>query len=88
MATRDALTFPPQTGGFKGYCWVLPPSGEPRDVAEQINDLMTTEAVILAGDRLVLKQTGLMLQDRQIITILIHGGQANLYVCDSMEVHQ
>ena len=87
MATRDQIAQTPQTGGFAGRCWVMPPS-HPDKAIEDINNAMQQEAATLVGDTIVLKQTGLVLVPNQIIVILTHGTRANLFVCDSMEVNQ
>jgi hypothetical protein len=87
MATADAIPTPPETGAFKGCCFVLPAS-DPEATAESINTIMGKRVVDAVGDTLVLIETRLLLLPRQIIVLLTHGGQANLYVCDTMEVHQ
>lgn len=87
MATRDAIPTTPNTGAFTGRCWVMPTT-RPEVAAEAINDSMQRKVVDVMGNTLILLQTGLILLDRQIVVILTHGGQANLFVCDSMEVNQ
>ncbi len=87
MATLDQIPTTPNTGAFTGRCWVMPLSDVDVGVA-QINEAMRQRVVEPIGNTVILTQTGLILLDRQILVILTHGGQANLFVCDSMEVNQ
>lgn len=78
-----------QMQAFRGTCWVLPGS-DPQSVADQVNAMMQEEVLTVSDDglRLFLIQSALTLVDNQIIMVLTHGGRANLFVCDSIEVHQ
>lgn len=87
MATRDSIPTAPETGAFKGCCFVMPP-GDAADTADSINTIMGKRVADGVGDTIVLIETGLVLLPRQIVVCLTHGGQANLFVCDTMEVHQ
>ena len=89
MATPDAIPTTPDTGAFVGICWVMPPS-QPDDAVQAINATMQKRVVdrLDGTDALYLIETGLLLLPNQIIVTLTHGGQANLFVCDSMQVNQ
>ena len=76
-----------QTGAFAGRCWVFPPT-DPNGAATAINETMQKRVIDWGAEGLYLTDTGLVLQDNQIVVTLRHGDVAYLYVCDSMEVNQ
>ena len=76
-----------QTGAFVGRLWTFPPS-DPNATATAINETMQRRVIDWGAQGLYLTDTGLVLQNNQIVVTLVHGGQANLFVCDSMEVNQ